>query len=97
SHVHKYGFGIKRRSHSVIIQIKGIVASPHSSHGNIHPLSRLVSRVINSMRASHPTRHRGGTNELGSSSVDSKLCSIVKDHEHLFHLVVEVMANARSR
>ena len=93
-HAHELRDRIERGADPAVAQVEGIVHAAERRHVDVHPLDRLVGRVIDRMRMPHPGGRAGGPFQRGRPTVDGELRFPVEDHEHLLAVIVEVLTDA---
>jgi hypothetical protein len=79
------------------LQVEGVICAFHRRHVNIHPLYRLVCRVINCMGMTHPANGSGRSFQQRCTPIDRELRLAVQNDKHLFALIVKMLANAALR
>ena len=96
-HGHELGNRLDRCAHPAIVQVEGVVEALERGHVDVHPFHRLVRGVVDGVGLAHPRRCAAWPFNDGRAAVDRVLRLAVEDHEHLFAVVVEVLADAGVR
>ena len=92
----KTGMGSSATSAGVA-EVERIVGSLHRRHIDVHPLNGLAGGIVDRVGMPHTAGRPGRSLYLRRTSVNRKLRLAVENDEHLFALVMEVMADAAFR
>ena len=96
-HAHELRHRIERRADAPVTEIERVVDAAERRHVDVHPLHRLVRRVVDRVRAAHPRGRAGRSLQRRRPPVDRELRFAVEDDEHLLAVVVEVLPDAGFR